>query len=460
MPFTRSNPHSTRGSNQNPSSTKETQHNSKAKQQSTKATATKSKATSRKSKATSKKLKATPKTIKATSKKSQKPQSQHPQSDDDFDTEDEYDEEQDDAYSLKSDHSIIQPLAQQQILDQNRVRDRSAQNNQNASTKKTIFRSQFPGFEMDNYEDFLDDWTVDELRENIAKQGSRSSKAPKDVKSLVKTIRLEYEKRMLMAALMGGVPEVVVWNIVGEGPKKGKANPWMRFKSFCPLALAEQMPSRDDKKAWSAYNTKLSDIWNGFTVDQRDVFKDPLFLSLSNLPDLLDVPLENEDGAELGQDATSVAPAVHKLTEDERLKYQPLFDDLVDVEKLQLSRGKPDTSKSIATLQQRSLSELKKAHHTFVVVCQQYQITYYLAAVSCGSIEGWSQVYSNNTLFAQWALNDAQVPSTLRSYVHGISAAKIVESGKMQQPSDERKSRLGKELNALVATAVKPIYII
>lgn len=87
----------------------------------------------------------------------------------------------------------------------------------------------------------------------------------------------------------------------------------------------------------------------------------------------------------------------------------------------------------------------------FAVICQQYQVTYYLAAVSCGSTEGWRQVFLNNSAFAKWAHNDVKVPQTLSSYIHGQSAAKIVEGpSKPQQPSDERKSRLGKQLNGLV----------
>lgn len=76
-------------------------------------------------------------------------------------------------------------------------------------------------------------------------------------------------------------------------------------------------------------------------------------------------------------------------------------------------------------------------------------MTYYLAAVSCGSIEGWSQVYSNNTSFAHWALSEGKVPQTMASYMHGMSAVKAVEACKPQQPSDERKTRLGRQLNSL-----------
>ncbi|KAH9821941.1 hypothetical protein DFH28DRAFT_1079104 [Melampsora americana] len=233
---------------------------------------------------------------------------------------------------------------------------------------------------------------------------------------------------MLMAALMGGVPEVVVWNLVGEGAKKGHVNPWIRFLAFGLLALSEQHP---------------------------------YFFALADLPDLSNVPEdlgsatnpEDEDDTSLQYlDESTTTPSVHRLTAEEKEKYQPLFDKLVDKEKLHLCHGKPSPTSSVATVQKRSLVELRKAHHAFAVVCQRYQVTYYLAGVSCGSTEGWTQVFSNNTSFANWASKDAKVPQTLASYIHGQSAARIVEASviKSQQPSDERKTRLGRELNRLL----------
>jgi hypothetical protein len=81
------------------------------------------------------------------------------------------------------------------------------------STPK-VFRSRFPGFELDTFEDVLDDWTLITLREAIVNQASRWNSVPKDIRNLVKIVRLEFEKRILMIALMAEVPEVVIWNLV------------------------------------------------------------------------------------------------------------------------------------------------------------------------------------------------------------------------------------------------------
>lgn len=78
----------------------------------------------------------------------------------------------------------------------------------------TIFQSRFPGLDLDTFEDELDNWTLIKLQEAILSQGSRRSTAPKEIQNLVQVVRLEFEKRILIIALMAGVPEVVIWNLV------------------------------------------------------------------------------------------------------------------------------------------------------------------------------------------------------------------------------------------------------
>lgn len=85
---------------------------------------------------------------------------------------------------------------------------------QKSNKRNQPFVSRFPGLDLHDFEEHLGDWTLADLEDAIEKQGSRSTKAPSEIKATVKSIRLEYEKKMLMAALMGGVPEAVIWKLV------------------------------------------------------------------------------------------------------------------------------------------------------------------------------------------------------------------------------------------------------
>ncbi|EGG09726.1 uncharacterized protein MELLADRAFT_95186 [Melampsora larici-populina 98AG31] len=243
------------------------------------------------------------------------------------------------------------------------------------SAPPAVFLSRFPGLELGDFEKQLDDWTLVSLRQAISKQASKRSKAPGEIQLLVR-IRLEYEKRMLMAALMGAVPKVVIWNLVGKGSKQGHANPWIRFLAFGLPALAEKVPESGDSEGWTRRNKKVSDLWKKLSKDEKDVFRDPYFFALAKLPNLSTLPMDITKPAEDGGDTSlqhlnesMPAPTVHKLTDEQKTKYMPLFEKLVDVEKLHLCHGKPSPSTPVATIQQKSLVELRKAHHTVRSIC-------------------------------------------------------------------------------------------
>lgn len=85
---------------------------------------------------------------------------------------------------------------------------------QDKSKQSTVFQSRFVGLDINTFEQQLDNWTLVSLQEAIVSQDSRRSTAHKDIKDLVQVVQMEFEKRILMIALMAGVPEVVIWNLV------------------------------------------------------------------------------------------------------------------------------------------------------------------------------------------------------------------------------------------------------
>ncbi|KAH9818879.1 hypothetical protein DFH28DRAFT_925644 [Melampsora americana] len=271
-----------------------------------------------------------------------------------------------------------------------------------ASQKNTkisnIVESRFPGLEFDTFEQQLDNWTLTGLQETITAQGSTCSKVSREVKDLVKILRLEFEKHILMVALMAGVPKVVMWNLLGDPPK---------LPNYSNALFAKSEDTETDE----------NDIENGVNINHFD--------------------------------SPTPTPKVHILSEEEKNKYQPIFDRLVNVDKVHLCHGKPEPSPSVATLQKRSLLAVRKAHQEFSVVCQQHHISYYLTTASCGGVDGWSQTFSNNIKFADWAHKTPRIPAKFTTYVHGKDVAREIE-GKDKQPSDERKSRLAHQLNQMM----------
>ncbi|EGG03946.1 uncharacterized protein MELLADRAFT_89771 [Melampsora larici-populina 98AG31] len=330
---------------------------------------------------------------------------------------------------------------------------------------KKIFRSRFPQLELDTFEEQLDQWTIAKLRDCIVKQNSCRSSAHKDIKDTVKLLRMDFEKQVLMVALMAGVPEVVIWNLMGFGKYKGKANPWIRFLSFCIKCLGDKLPERDNKDEWVARNQKMADEWAQLSKDEQNIFRDPYFFALAGIPDYSTHVIDTEEtveddpanGVNVQQFDASTTPAtVHQLSESDKEKYQPIFNKLVNVDKVHMCHGKPEPLPSIATLQKRSLLAVRKAHQDFAVICQRNQISYYLTTASCGGVNGWSQTFSNDVDFAKWALDKCHVPTKFANYVHGKDAVQEIKK-KTPQASNARRSQLTMLLNNLMRAHARGI---
>ncbi|KAH9823492.1 hypothetical protein DFH28DRAFT_1173069 [Melampsora americana] len=335
--------------------------------------------------------------------------------------------------------------------------DDDSENNSTSKDRNTEeFISCFPSLTPENYEEQVSNWTLVELRKALVDQKNKKSRhknqSPPDIQKLVQIIRMGYEKRMLMAALMGGISEYMIWSLVNEGPKKKKLNSWQRFVSFSHDAQAVRVPHRNDKEGWKIRNKELKDLWDKRSIDEKMVFEDPFFFALAKLPDLSKqtIPTVDDECNEEEDLVTQIsAPQVHQLSEDKERNLRPLFDNLVDVEKLHLNHGRPEANDSAAKLQVKSLASFRKAHHDFATVCQRFHIHYHLSALSCDIQDGWQQVYSSSKSFSQWAEDSLQFTTKFRYYVHGKEVAAEIEK-KAPQPVDARRGKLTRELNRLI----------
>ncbi|KAH9822319.1 hypothetical protein DFH28DRAFT_882150 [Melampsora americana] len=343
--------------------------------------------------------------------------------------------------------------------DHQRPQDSRSQSSTNQD-KPHKFVSSFPSLSFENMEQELDKWTLVDLRNALTQEKKNRSRhknqAHPEIDNLVKLIRLDYEKRMLMAALIGGISETMVWSLVDAGPQKGKSSCWSWFLSFGIAPLGVKMPHRDDKAGWAIRNKQLRDLWDDMSIDEKTVFKSPYFFALAKLPDLsnpsLVAELEDDDQDSNEEDVLAQVSStpVHQLSEEDKLRYRPLFNRLVDIEKVHANHGKPQSTDSTASLQLKSLAGFRAAHHKFATACQRFHIHYYLSALSCDiTNNGWNEVYSTNKSFAEWADETMSLTTKFRYYVHGKAVARVIKK-KPPQPVDARRAELTRELNRLI----------
>ncbi|EGF97714.1 uncharacterized protein MELLADRAFT_84516 [Melampsora larici-populina 98AG31] len=317
----------------------------------------------------------------------------------------------------------------------------------NDTENQPEFTSNFSALNFDNVEEQLEKWTLVELRNALSNQKKQTSRhknqAPREVKTFVELIRRDYEKRMLMAALIGGISKTMIWSLVDAGlKKKKKKNCYARFLSFCKEALEVEVPSRTDQAGWGRRNKILSDMWYAKTKLPD--------LSLSN-EDFI-VEMEDDDGEIIENKnpaAQVTAPKIHQLSESDELKYRPIFEELVDIDKVHANHGKPESTDSMQTMQLKSLAAFRSAHHDFATVCQRFHIHYHLTALSCDVEDGWMQVFSTNKTFSTWADENLKLSTKFKYYVHGKVVAQEIEK-KAPQPVDARRGELTRELNKML----------
>lgn len=98
------------------------------------------------------------------------------------------------------------------------------------------------------------------------------------------------------------------------------------------------------------------------------------FFALAKIPNLsrpngtVELGNDNQPTEEEDISAQVTSPPIHQLSEEEEVIYRPIFDELVDVEKVHFNHGKPETSVSMASLQLKSLAAFRAAHHNVSVM--------------------------------------------------------------------------------------------
>lgn len=101
--------------------------------------------------------------------------------------------------------------------------------------------------------------------------------------------------------------------------------------------------------------------WGDLTDDQREVFSPKTFHALAGVPNLL-APSDSDDDDDDEQEGDMLVPVpkVHKLTVEEDKLYRPIYEELVDLKKVEEELGKPGSGPSSSSLQRKSKKVIER----------------------------------------------------------------------------------------------------
>ncbi|EGF99345.1 uncharacterized protein MELLADRAFT_94695 [Melampsora larici-populina 98AG31] len=300
-----------------------------------------------------------------------------------------------------------------------------------------------------NYHQVKRFWPLRRITDQLQRQKSSNHQLSAEVLVEAKAVLESLETSLHMIAMVSHVDITTLKRALGLVSGTTHANnPWHRWLNFALDANKFPIPTRGhpDSAAILANHNKANHVaYNTLTVNQLTVFKSPVFFALGGYPNYSAISFsDNASG-----DTSVLIPEVPKLSEEDELRYQLIYDKLVNTKKVAKD------------------CELNTPAACAINDHQMLGIDYYIIACSNNTGgEGWCREHSSQEEIVQWVSDRAQLQHVFPVYCqHGSIVEKVqaVASPKngtlpAKRPSNNQsyidKRNLGGQLNELVLNLV------
>ncbi|KAA1092874.1 hypothetical protein PGT21_017002 [Puccinia graminis f. sp. tritici] len=307
-----------------------------------------------------------------------------------------------------------------------------------------------PGITLENFGTQLSNWSIHQLRQTLQKKKeSNSNRIPPSVQEAISLLQQNYAKSKLMLALIGNVSEGTVNKYLGEDKPSRQKSDWNRYVAFSLESANTPVPPRGCSLGWEERNIHLGKTWSALSAEEKAVFSPQIFEFFSEIPCHHDLEEEeDEDQAE--------------LTDEEKDMYRPLYEKLVNHEKIKLINTKgPETSNKSAEVFKQAYKAFQRLNCELYTSLTLYNTTYYLLAATRSPGENsFCREWSNDVAWLTLAKDNWKAKETFEAYSHGRKVQEEVEDAlgvqivKTQKESDLVKIKLRAALNNVVAVAL------
>ncbi|KNE98588.1 hypothetical protein PSTG_08139 [Puccinia striiformis f. sp. tritici PST-78] len=311
------------------------------------------------------------------------------------------------------------------------------------------------GFTLDNFESQLGNWTKTSLRQALSNRSkNNSNRVPPEVQEVLNLQKINYSKIKLMLALIGRVSERTLNTSIGENKPPRRKCGYNRFLAFSVKSAETPVPPKGCSIGWDERNTTLGAAWKALTAHQQEVFDAKIFSHFSKLP-----VYSGEDGID-DDDNDDTTNNDDSLTADEIQLYDPLYEDLVNHEKVKLVSGKGLEESTNAGPQ--ALKHLIRINSELFTISNAYNLTFYLLSATRYPGSGsFCKELSNDPYWLPVAKDRWKAKETFEAYSHAREIQEVVNESrtnlppaKKSKPSDETRSTLRKKLNQLLGNAL------
>ncbi|KNE89932.1 hypothetical protein PSTG_16610 [Puccinia striiformis f. sp. tritici PST-78] len=227
-------------------------------------------------------------------------------------------------------------------------------------------------FTLGNFKSQLPLWSIQKLRDVLAKRKKAcSNRVHPNVQEALVLLQQNYIKSILMLSLLGRISENTTAKFLGENKPSRKKSNWNRLVAFS--VTSEQTPF--PPKGWEEHNVILGEAWENLSEVEKEI---PFYFG-----DLE----EEDDGGE-----------TVKLTQEEDECYRPLYEKLVNTEKIKLilSQGTVSHNKTSDAFKQTS-SQFQRLNSELFTITNLYNSTYCILTSSrAPGVNSFCHEYSND----------------------------------------------------------------
>ncbi|KAH9816157.1 hypothetical protein DFH28DRAFT_1094993 [Melampsora americana] len=319
----------------------------------------------------------------------------------------------------------------------------------------------FPTYE--NYQDLRNEWPTGRCKELMhSRRHLTVSRASPEAVTELKLAQKKFQWSVYMIAMMSDISLLTAkkeLNLIN--PNDSPTTAYDRWRSYGKLALQNAMPNRGKSTpSLGTRNAIVGATWSSLNSDEKAVFEAPLFHALAGLPNYSAFATEEINMT------MSKGPAVDKLNDREEAHYRPIFERLVDMERVNDRQGEAFDENDH---RRKSLKALKKVHHTIACAADKNDWAYYFLVASAHQSSkagklGWSKFYTSHPAAGDYVEQEADFASTFSAYVQGLSAREKVEryssdskknrDPRPQAPSDRLKIELGNTLLEMLTSTI------
>ncbi|KAH9809782.1 hypothetical protein DFH28DRAFT_904164 [Melampsora americana] len=305
-----------------------------------------------------------------------------------------------------------------------------------------------------NYHQAKAFWPLGRIQEQLDKQKSSNHQLSEAVIAEGQAVLQNLEHTLHMIAMVAHVSVIKLKRNLGLLGGSHGENAWHRWLSFA-LEANKIRSHPDASNMLTARNQANSKTYQALDDDEYNVFTAPIFYALGGYPDYSSV-IVTEDENVFG-DASILVPEVPKLSPEDEARYRPIYEKLVDLDKVARDRMLNTPAVSTQREERRSLQCFKKiAQH----------VNYYVIACSNGnSGNGWCREYTSRDEMAEWVSKKAQFEQVFPLFCqHGstfeairdVLAAKNapIVAQKHKNQSDIDKTALRAKLNNMLKDVV------